>query len=107
MWWFLKRKLPDEDIALMTAIASGGTLKSHRDIDGHKMYRFYPLNGDARPIPYHQVQRLLDRGLLTTNQKFPAATFLLTSKGQQAIKTKEKPRGIGGIVNFDSKNDES
>ena len=86
----------------MEAIAAGSTLKSHRDIDGQKIYRLYDPEGNASPIDFDQVQRLLERRLLTTNQKFPAATFLLTSKGQKMLQSNQKPRGIGAIVKFDS-----
>ncbi len=94
---------------LMLAIAQGDTLKSHRDLDGGKVYKLWrPSEREEAPVlvtevPYRTVQRLLDRKLLTTNQKFPAATFLLTNKGQQKVKQWQSSlRGVGAVVHFDT-----
>lgn len=74
--------LTEAEAAVLLAIGRGQTLKSHRDIDGHKVYRLHPLVGEAAELPYAVVQSLLHHNYLTTNQKFPAATFLLTSKSK-------------------------
>lgn len=97
------RKLSPSEKALLEQIASGATLKSHRELDGSKRYRLYAVGAEgAEPVEYELVQRLLRKKLITTNQKFPAATFLLTNRGRAAIgKDRDDLRGIGGVVNFD------
>ncbi len=101
MFW--RRRLTEADLHLLRAIAEGATLKSHRTIDGDKAYRLYPPEGEPREIPFDQVQRMLDGRLLTTNQKFPAATFLLTSRGQKAVaRTVKRLKGVAGTVHFDT-----
>lgn len=88
---------------LMIRIAAGWTLKSHRYLDGEKLYRLYPPEPEGEPeeVAFRDVQKLLRKRLLTTNQKFPAATFLLTTKGQKLI-SKERPKGVSKIVRFDT-----
>jgi hypothetical protein len=99
-WWHGRIVLSPAEAALLRAIGRGSTLKSHRDVDGHKVYRLHPLTGEAAEVPYAVVQSLLHQNYLTTNQKFPAATFLLTplSKawlaGQGIV-----VQGLGGIGN--------
>jgi hypothetical protein len=70
---------------LLNALANGHTLKVHRDIDGGKVYRLYDLAGAATPIERTLADDLIERGLLGSNQKFPAATFWLTTAGQAQI----------------------
>lgn len=89
--------------SLITALADGYTLKSHRELSGDKRYTLYPPSDQTgetpQEVPYDRVQSLLDRKLITTNQKFPAATFLLTNKGQRI--SRRRLRGIGSVVHFD------
>ena len=70
---------------LLQALADGHTLKVQRDIDGGKVYRLYDLAGAATPIERVVADELVDRGLLGSNQKFPAATFWLTPAGRAQI----------------------
>lgn len=70
---------------LLLALASGYTLKVHRDIDGGKVYRLYDLDGTVKPIERALADDLIERGLLGSNQKFPAATFWLTAAGRAQI----------------------
>lgn len=97
------RRLSPSERSLLEQIAAGAVLKSHRDLDGSKRYRLYPVGAEvAESIEYNLVQGLLRKKLITTNQKFPAATFLLTNRGRAAIgKGGDDLRGIGGVVNFD------
>ena len=101
MFW--RRRLTWEDKTLLGRLAEGWTLKSHRTIEGEKNYRLYSPDGEAADIPFNQVQRLLHGRYLTTNQKFPAATFLLTTKGQKtAGRLVEQVKGVAGTVHFDT-----
>lgn len=73
---------------LLRALAAGWTLKVHRTLDGEKRYRLHPLS-DAPPEDVQQaaVDALRRQGLVDSNKKFPAATYLLTAKGRQTVVT--------------------
>ncbi len=70
---------------LLFDLAHGYTLKVHRDLDGHKVFRLYAPDGTVRPIGRELIEPLLDRRLIGSNQKFPAATFWLTEAGRQLV----------------------
>lgn len=71
---------------VLLAIARGWTLKSHRYLDGEKEYRLHPLDeGDVQPVAWETVDGLRERGLIDSNKKFPAATYLLTDKGREVV----------------------
>ena len=73
--------------SLLAAMAAGATLKVHRTLDGAKEYRLHPLDGPASTVEPALVTDLLRRGVLQSNMKFPAATFILTENGRaQAAK---------------------
>ena len=76
---------------VLAAIAHGHTLKVHRDIDGGKVYRLYALDGTVQPIERAVADDLSERGLLGSNQKFPAATFWLTASGRAQIADRAEP----------------
>jgi hypothetical protein len=72
---------------LLAAIAAGDTLKVHRTVDGEKVYRLHPLDDSAEiEIAPKDAEALLTQGLIDSNMKFPAATFLITPKGVQAAR---------------------
>ena len=76
---------------LLDALLLGETLKSHRYLDGNKEYRLHPLNGEDTLVPWHDVSQLEEKGLLLSNQKFPAATLILSNQGRRvAAKAKGK-----------------
>jgi hypothetical protein len=77
--------LTDDQRRLLLALSNGHTLKVHRDIDGGKVYRLHNLDGDSRPIERAVADDLIERGLLGSNQKFPAATFWLTAAGRAQL----------------------
>jgi len=68
---------------VLLALISGATLKSHRYLDGTKTYKLHPLDGPAESVRWTTVEALKERGLIDSNKKFPAATYLLTEKGRQ------------------------
>ena len=61
----------------------GSTLKAHRHLDGSKVYQLHPLTGPAERLDRGLIDRLQNRGLIESNKKFPASTFLLTKRGRQ------------------------
>ena len=71
-------------------MAGGWTLKSHRYLDGGKVYRLHPLDGPAATVRRATVELLQNHGLIDSNKKFPAATYWLTEKGQALAVTPEE-----------------
>ena len=76
----MKLSLPQKELLL--AIANGNFLKARRDPDGNKVFQLHSLNGEAQTVRRATVESLVDRGLIDSNKKFPAATFWLTEKGK-------------------------
>ena len=94
-------KLSKEEENLLRYLIKGDMLKSHRDIDGNKLYKLHPLAGPPIVINSRVVDKLKKRGLIGSNQKFPAATYLLTEKGKQQAKRLE-PDATGPLSAKDS-----
>lgn len=82
MFW--KNQPGKEEQAVLAALADGWTLKSHRTLDGEKRYLLHSLTGERVEIDAAVVTRMTERRLLQSNQKFPAATLLLTAQGRRA-----------------------
>jgi hypothetical protein len=80
---------------VLRAIISGSTLKSHRYLNGVKVYKLHALDGSIETVRRPTVDCLRREGLIDSNKKFPAATYLLTEKGKQSaeqlIETVTKP----------------
>ncbi len=70
------------EIKILCALADGAALKSHRYLDGTKIYQLHSLAGAVEPVPKRLVDALLRCGYITSNQKFPAATYSLTEPGR-------------------------
>jgi hypothetical protein len=66
---------------ILIAMREGATLKAHRTLDGEKMHRLHPLQGEPEPVDAADVEALRELGLIASNMKFPAATYVLTEKG--------------------------
>jgi hypothetical protein len=75
-------RLTRSDKAILLAMSKGALLRSHRELDGHKMFRLHQANGHEEPAGRHDVQHLREAGLIDSNKKFPVATFWLTDKGK-------------------------
>jgi hypothetical protein len=76
---------------VLVALVSGCSLKSHRYLDGTKIYQLHPLTGQAETLERSTVELLSRQGLIDSNKKFPAATYWLTEKGKAlatALKSK-------------------
>ena len=78
---------------LLLALLNGGTLKSHRYLDGRKEYLLHPLRGEAIQVPSQDVRRLEKLDLLLSNHKFPSTTLLLSQSGRHAAAKEEKAAG--------------
>lgn len=82
---------PQENLLL--AVLAGATLKSHRDVDGAKEYRLHPLDGDAVGVPGNVVRSLEEMGYLLSNQKFPAASLILSQNGRRLAQEAREASG--------------
>ncbi len=78
-------KLTAVEMNLLRAMANGCTLKSHRYLDGTKVYQLHPLDGQIAEVPPAIVAALQDQQLIDSNKKFPAATYWLTDTGRATI----------------------
>lgn len=81
----LRRWLPlsKAEKHLLIALSQGAQLKAHRYLDGHKVHKLYDVESAAEEVVEDQVvDGLLQRGLIYSNMKFPAATYLLTEAGR-------------------------
>jgi len=78
-------RLTNSQKQLLLAIADGNFLKAHRDVDGGKVYKLHPLEGEAQTVASAEVEALYQARLIDSNKKFPAATFWLTEKGKETI----------------------
>jgi hypothetical protein len=77
-------RLGRQENEILAALVSGYQLKSHRYLDGQKAYTLHDTGSDAtRPVLVATVERLRDRGLIVSNMKFPAATYMLTEEGER------------------------
>jgi hypothetical protein len=70
--------------AVLRALINGSRLQSHRELDGSKRYCLHALgNKPDQTVSAAVVERLRTLGLLESNMKFPAATYLLTTQGAE------------------------
>ncbi len=74
------RLTPDQR-RILRAMRDGATLKAHRTLDGEKVHRLHPLSGEPEPVDAALVESLRELGLIQSNLKFPAATYILTERG--------------------------
>ena len=79
---FRRNRLTDPQKAVLAALLEGWTLKSHRTLDGQKAYRLHALTGEIVEVADGVVDDLAAAALIQSNQKFPAATYLLTDRGR-------------------------
>ena len=75
-------QLNEETREVLRALAGDHWLKSHRYLDGTKLFQLHDLDGQSRKVSRQAVGELLAAGLVSSNQKFPAATFTLTPSGR-------------------------
>jgi len=70
---------------ILHAMRDGATLKVHRTLDGEKVHRLHPLDGEPEAVDGAIVRSLIAQGLIQSNLKFPASTYVLTEDGVQAL----------------------
>lgn len=77
-------RLHADEQRILAALVQGSRLRSHRYLDGVKVYRLHRPEDDAgEEVPAALVERLRARGLIAGNMKFPSATYLLTALGER------------------------
>ena len=84
-------KLARAQADLLRALITGSTLKSHRYLDGRKVYKLHPLEGPPEFVERSTVDFLKEHRFIDSNKKFPAATYLLTEKGKNLALSLVKP----------------
>lgn len=92
---FARLKLNDAHRRVLQAMAQGHLLKSHRDLEGHKVYQLHPLDGPPAPVDPDIVAYLAEHGLIDSNKKFPAATYWLTARARQMLAI--EPLGVHSV----------
>lgn len=75
--------LTSQQLHIVRAMAAGMFLRDLRDIEGRKSYALHPLQGAPQPVSGDDVHALVDAGWVSSNKKFPGATYWLTEKGRQ------------------------
>jgi hypothetical protein len=75
---------------ILQAMAGHYLLKSHRYLDGRKLFQLHPLAGEPEDVPAAIVHYLEQHRLIDSNKKFPAATYWLTEKGKQMIASEKE-----------------
>lgn len=80
-------KLSPTQQNVLRAMVEGSTLKSHRYLSGEKVYKLHALDGATQTVRRPTVEVLRRYDLIDSNQKFPAATYLLTQKGKGIAET--------------------
>jgi hypothetical protein len=80
-------RLSEAHKRVLLALGGRCALKSHRDVEGGKVYRLHPLDGHAEAVARSTVEYLQGHGLIDSNKKFPAATYWLTEKGKVVAET--------------------
>lgn len=72
---------------VLKALAEGLIVKSHRALDGDKVYRLHALDGsEIDDIDDEVMTELQNWKLIDSNKKFPAASYLLTEKGREVVR---------------------
>ena len=80
-------KLSDTQQHVLLGLVRGATLKAHRYLDGAKSYKLHLLDGAVETISSSTMDVLKDKGLIDSNKKFPAATYLLTEQGRKVAES--------------------
>ena len=78
----MTEELNAEAREVLRALAGDHWLKAHRYLDGTKVFRLHGLDGRSQSVSRAAVDALLAAGLVSSNQKFPAATYTLTAAGR-------------------------
>ncbi|MFN8446870.1 MAG: hypothetical protein U0175_39115 [Caldilineaceae bacterium] len=69
---------------VLAALLQGAVLKAHRDLDGVKAHKLHFSETAQEAVIEDQViNSLWQRGLISSNMKFPVATYMLTEAGRQ------------------------
>lgn len=91
-------RLTRRQLAILAALAGGGVLKAHRDLEGRKVYRLYRPDGAVEEVSAADAHHLVDSRLLESNKKFPAASFFLTDQAVEVLRRQSagglSPRGL-------------
>lgn len=76
------KKLNRAQLKVLRAMYGGHSLKSHRELDGTKLFKLQSAADGPRIVEPGTVAALREQGLIDSNKKFPVATFWLTELGR-------------------------
>lgn len=69
---------------MLAALSQGAVLKAHRDVNGVKVHKLHFSETNLETVVEDRVVNgLWQRGLISSNMKFPVATYMLTEAGRQ------------------------
>ncbi len=72
-------------LEMLQFMSSGLRLKDHRDIEGRKTFVLHREDDSGEPVNEADVDALVSAGLISSNKKFPAATYWLTEQGKALL----------------------
>lgn len=78
-------QLTESQQRIMLAMARGLRLKDHRDIEGRKTYALHHPDDHTESVDASDVAALVELGLISSNKKFPSATYWLTESGSAVV----------------------
>ena len=79
------RQLSEAQRRILLAVAGDMRLKDHRDIEGNKTYALHHPDDRSEPVDARDVEVLVELGLISSNKKFPSATYWLTEHGTRVV----------------------
>lgn len=99
-------KLSPTQLHVIRALAQGCALRSHRFLDGEKVFKLYLPGERVETVRSSTVAVLERERLIYSNHKFPAAAYTLTDKGKEfAAASGLTIHGLSNIVHFDTRYD--
>ncbi|MBP7998600.1 MAG: hypothetical protein KA314_07105 [Chloroflexi bacterium] len=89
---------------IIRGLAQGWPLKSHRYLNGVKVFKLYHPDGTKETVRRTTMAVLTRDWLIYSNHKFPAAAYTLTDKGKEVAAALGEPvQGLSNIVHFDTR----
>jgi len=80
-------QLSEAQRGILLAVAGDMRLKDHRDIEGNKTYALHYPDDRSEPVDAGDVEVLVELGLISSNKKFPSATYWLTEQGNLTLRS--------------------
>ncbi len=99
-------KLSPTQLHVIRALAQGCALRSHRYLNGVKVFKLYLPDEKVETVRSSTMDVLERERLIYSNHKFPAAAYTLTVRGKEfAAAAGLTIHGLSNIVHFDTRYD--